>query len=156
MRVVITGGAGFIGRAVVARLAGRGDDVVALVRDPARASHIDRDHVTLVPNDLSDRAGVARLLEGADALVHGAGDYRVGIRPSEKQPMWEANVGATERVLGAAVDAATPRTVYVSTVNVFGDTHGQVVPETYRRDPTNGFVSWYDETKFRAHEAAER
>ena len=48
-----------------------------------------------------------------------------------------------------------PRAVYVSTVNVFGDTHGGIVPETYRRDLSKGFVSWYDETKFRAHEAAE-
>ena len=45
MRVVVTGGAGFIGRAIVERLAARGDDVVALVRDPARAAHLKRDNV---------------------------------------------------------------------------------------------------------------
>ena len=40
MRVVVTGGAGFIGRAVVKRLADRGDEVVALVRDPAKAQFL--------------------------------------------------------------------------------------------------------------------
>jgi nucleoside-diphosphate-sugar epimerase len=43
----------------------------------------------------------------------------------------------------------------VSTVNVFGNTHGDVVDETYRRDPGAGFLSWYDETKYRAHVVAE-
>jgi len=40
VRVVVTGGAGFIGRALVKKLASGGVDVVALVRDPAKASHL--------------------------------------------------------------------------------------------------------------------
>lgn len=70
--------------------------------------------------------------------------------------MWEANVGTTERVLDAAIAARVPRVVYVSTNGVFGNTHGRIVDETYRRDLAEGFVSWYDETKFRAHQAAEQ
>jgi nucleoside-diphosphate-sugar epimerase len=70
--------------------------------------------------------------------------------------MYDANVRGTERVLDAAIDAGARRIMYVSTVNVFGNTRGRVVDETYRRDPADGFVSWYDETKFRAHEVAER
>ena len=69
--------------------------------------------------------------------------------------MWDANVGTTERVLAAATSAATPRIAYVSTVGIFGDTHGREVDETYRRDLKDGFLSCYDETKFRAHEVAE-
>ena len=42
MRVFVTGGAGFIGRAVVRRLRARGDDVVAVVRDPSRAADLAR------------------------------------------------------------------------------------------------------------------
>ena len=63
--------------------------------------------------------------------------------------MWDANVGTTTRVLDAAEAAETPRIVYVSTVNVFGNTHGRIVDETYRRDLGEGFLSWYDETKYR-------
>jgi nucleoside-diphosphate-sugar epimerase len=156
MRVVITGGAGFIGRAVVARLAERGDEVVALVRDPARAAHLKREHVSVVVSDLSSVPQLTAQMHGADAAIHGAGMYEIGIKKSQRPRMWDANVGATERVLDAAIAAGVPRIVYVSTVNVFGNTHGKLADESYRRDLAEGFVSYYDETKYRAHEAAER
>ena len=43
----------------------------------------------------------------------------------------------------------------MSTVNVFGNTHGRIVDEKYRRDLGDGFLSYYDETKFLAHRAVE-
>ena len=45
--------------------------------------------------------------------------------------MYEANVLGTEHVLRAALDAKTPKVVYISTVAAFGNTHGEVVDETY-------------------------
>src|SRR5688572_24857759 len=107
MRVVITGGAGFIGRAIVERLAKRGDDVVALVRDTGRARYLKHDdRVELVTSDLSSVAQLTAQMKKADAVIHAAGMYRVGIKRSERDAMWDANVGATERVLDAAVAAA--------------------------------------------------
>jgi dihydroflavonol-4-reductase len=156
VKVVVTGGAGFIGRAVVERLADRRDEVVALVRDPARAEYLRRDRVTLVASSLDDPAALRRVVARADAVLHGAGSYEVGIRATERPRMWDANVGTTVRVLDAAIEAGMPRIVYVSTNNVFGNTHGRIVDETYRRDLGEGFISWYDETKFRAHVAAEQ
>ena len=155
MKVAITGGAGFIGRAVVERLAKRRDDVVALVRDPARSRYLKQDNVQLVASDLSDKDDLTRLFKGMGAVIHSAGQYRIGIKPAERAAMRDANVGATERVLDAAVAAGVKRIVYVSTANAFGDTRGQIVDETFRRDEKRGFVSWYDETKYRAHQAAE-
>jgi nucleoside-diphosphate-sugar epimerase len=69
--------------------------------------------------------------------------------------MFTANVAATRAVLDAAVAAGVARSVHVSTVNSFGDTHGQVVNETYRRPQPPAFLSYYDETKYLAHLAAE-
>lgn len=155
MRVVVTGGAGFIGGSVVRQLAQRGDHVVALVRDAVRAAPFAGPNVELVASDLSDVETLTRQLEGAEALIHGAGSYRVGIAAAERPAMWDANVGTTERVLAAATVAGTPRIAYVSTVGIFGDTHGREVDETYRRDLADGFLSCYDETKYRAHEVAE-
>jgi dihydroflavonol-4-reductase len=155
MRVVITGGAGFIGRAVVQRLASRGDQVIALVRDTARARFLETDNATLVASDLSDEAKLADDMRGADAVIHAAGQYVIGIKPAERPAMWDANVGATERVLDAAVAAGVKRMVYVSTANAFGNTRGVLVDESFKRDEKRGFVSWYDETKYRAHLAAE-
>jgi dihydroflavonol-4-reductase len=151
--IVVTGGAGFIGRAVIERLAARGDHVTALVRDPAKAAHLGS-AAELVRSDLSDGTALTEAFRGADAVIHGAGQYAIGIKPAERPAMWDANVGATERVLDAAI-AAAPRIVYLSTVNVFGDTHGRVADETYRRNLDDGFISYYDETKYRAHEVAE-
>lgn len=67
--------------------------------------------------------------------------------------MHEANVRGTERVLDAAIDATVKRIVYVSTVGVFGNTHGKVVDESYERSD-DGFLSCYEETKYRSHELA--
>ena len=142
MRVVITGGAGFIGRAIVERLAKRGDDVVALVRDAGRARFLkDEQRRTSIKSDLSSVAQMTAQMKGADAVIHAAGSYRIGIKPSERDAMWDANVGATERVLDAAVAAGAQRIVYVSTANVFGDTRGQLPDETFKRDEKLGFVS---------------
>jgi nucleoside-diphosphate-sugar epimerase len=156
MRIFITGGSGFIGRHVVARLLDRGDEVMLAVRDPASASGLGGRAVDGVRSDLSDAAALTEQIRGSDAVIHAAGQYRVGIPATEREAMWDANVGTTQRVLSAAVAAGVGRIVYVSTVNVFGNTRGRVVDESYRRDPADGFVSWYDETKFRAHEEAER
>ena len=107
-------------------------------------------------SDLSDAAALTRLIQG-----HGRRHplRRVSTEsassPLSVPQMHDANVGATERVLDAAVAAGVKRIVYVSTANAFGDTRGQLVDETYRRDEKRGFVSWYDETKYRAHQAAE-
>ena len=67
--------------------------------------------------------------------------------------MRDANVGGTERVLDAAIDAGVRRIVYVSTVGVFGNTHGDVVDETYSHDG-HSFLSCYEETKWQSHQVA--
>ncbi|TML75582.1 MAG: NAD-dependent epimerase/dehydratase family protein, partial [Actinobacteria bacterium] len=79
--------------------------------------------------------------------------YKVGIPSSEREEMHDTNVRGTERVLDTAIEAAVPRIVYVSTVNVFGNTRGEVVDESYER-PKDGFLSYYDETKYEAHQVA--
>jgi dihydroflavonol-4-reductase len=155
-RVLVTGGRGFVGGAVVRALIARGDDVIAPVGDLGRASQLTAIGATVVEDDLSDVGRLTELLREVDAVIHAAGSYRVGIRKSERGAMWDANVGTTTRLLDAAEAAGTKRIVYVSTVNVFGNTHGQVVTEAYRRDLREGFLSWYDETKYGAHEVVEQ
>jgi len=145
-----------VGGAVVRALRERGDQVVALVRDPRRATGIADTGAELVEEDLSDVTRLTEALRGADAVIHAAGSYRIGIRRSERGAMWDANVGTTTRLLDAAEAAGTPRIVYVSTGNVYGNTRGVVVDESYRRDLGEAFLSWYDETKYGAHEVAEQ
>jgi dihydroflavonol-4-reductase len=153
--VFVTGGAGFIGRVVVRQLRERGADVTAVVRDPVRATAIANLGVNHVTVDLGSIGAIADALRGCDAVIHLAGSYRVGIAPAERPAMYEANVAVTARVLDAAIESGTPRIVAVSTVNAFGNTNGRLVNETYRRDPAEGFLSYYDETKVLAHRMAE-
>ena len=154
-RVFVTGGAGFIGRELVRQLTARGDQVVAVVRNPDHIGLLRGLGAKPVAGDLGDEREIRAVLEGCDAVIHAAGSYRVGITPSERPDMYEANVAAARRVLDASIEAGIPRIVHVSTVNAFGNTHGQVVDEMFRRDPSAGFVSYYDETKYLAHLAAE-
>jgi len=132
----------------------RGDEVVAPVRDLRRAEELVDMGVVVIEDDLQDVDRLAETMRDADAVIHSAGSYRVGISREERGPMWDANIGTTTRVLDAAEAARTPRIVYVSTVSVFGNTKGNVVDESYRRNVRDGFLGWYDETKFGAHEVA--
>ena len=153
MRAFVTGGTGFIGGRLVGRLRDRGDDVVALVRSPEKASELRELGVELVEGDLSSDDAIREGVRGCDAVFHAAAVYKVGIPASERDAMWEANVRGTERVLDAATEAGVPRIVYVSTVAVFGNTDGKVVDESYYRNGDE-FLSCYDETKFRSHQVA--
>ena len=155
-RIVLTGAAGFIGGAIARVLRERGDAVVGLVRDRRRAPNLDELGVEIIEDDLAEVDRLADAFRRADAVIHAAGMYRIGIPRADRGSMWDANVGSTTRVLDAAEQAGTPRIVYVSTVNVFGNTRGRIVDEAYRRDLAEGFVSWYDETKYGAHEVVEQ
>jgi dihydroflavonol-4-reductase len=154
VRAFVTGATGFVGGRLAHALRARGDDVVALVRSPDRSAGLAALGCELVHGDLDDGDAIARGLDGCDAAFHAAAVYRIGITAREAAAMRETNVGGTERVLDAATRAGVARVVHVSTVNAFGDTHGEVVDEAYRR-PDDGLVSAYDETKLLAHRAAE-
>ena len=156
MKVFRHRGTGFIGGHVARKLRERGDEVRALVRAaPRRAGQLEELGCELVAGDLSDEAAIAAGLEGCDAVIHGAAIYEVGIPESEHRAMYEANVLGTENVLRAALDAKTPKVVYVSTVGAFGNTHGEVVDETYEH-PGASFTSYYEQTKYEAHQVAKR
>jgi nucleoside-diphosphate-sugar epimerase len=154
MRIFLTGATGFIGGRVADRLLARGDELVILARDPAKARRFADAGATVVTGDLTDGPAIARGVEGADAVLHVAADYRVGIPASEREALLAANVHGTELVLDAAIAAGVARIVHVSTGNVFGNTGDVVAEEGYQRDLSKGFLSVYDETKYLAHQAA--
>lgn len=155
MRALVTGAAGFLGGVLAHRLRERGDEVRALVRDPERSRHLEALGCEILAVDITRADDTARATGGCDSVFHVAGAYAVGIAPSERPRMYESNVVATRAVLEAAARAGIGRIVYVSTIGVFGDTRGQIVDETFRRDLSRGFLSYYDETKYLAHVMAE-
>jgi dihydroflavonol-4-reductase len=154
MKAFVTGGNGFIGERLVRRLRDRGDDVVALVRSREKGAGLEEMGATLVEGDLSSSDAIRAGLEGCDSAFHIAAVYKVGIPEKEHEAMYDANVRGTERVLDAAFQAGVSRIVYVSTVNVFGNTRGDVVDESYER-PGDDYLSYYDETKYLSHQVAK-
>ncbi|HET7454409.1 MAG TPA: NAD-dependent epimerase/dehydratase family protein [Solirubrobacterales bacterium] len=155
MKVFLTGGTGFIGGEVARQLRARGDEVVALVRTPAKATKLRDSGCQLAVGDLSDEAALRQGMAGCDAVIHAAAMYEVGIPAKQRPAMWEANVAGTERVMKVALQEKVPRIVYVSTVGIFGNTHKEVVDESYR-NPETDFTSYYEETKLEAHKLVQR
>jgi dihydroflavonol-4-reductase len=154
MRVFLTGGTGFIGGSVARQLRDLGHEVVALVRSPAKAEDLRRIGAELVEGDLSSADGIALAAHGCDAAIHGAAIYRIGVTADQAAELRRANVDGTEHALEGLARAGVERIVYVSTVAVFGNTDGAIVDEAHHRDEADGFLSAYDETKYRAHQLA--
>ncbi len=155
MKVFVTGGTGFIGGELVRQLRARGDEVVCLVRNPEKGEEVAALGCELVAGDLGDEGAIRAGMAGCDAVIHAAAVYEVGIPASQRAAMKEANVGGTERVLGAALEAKIPKVVYVSTVGAFGDTGSRIVDESYEH-PAEDFTSCYEQTKWEAHQVAKR
>lgn len=109
MKVVVTGATGFIGRNVVAALRARGDAVVVLTRDVARARGRLGDAVECLPWQIvpESRAEWRRVLGSADAVVNLAGEPVAGARwnDAHKARIRDSRVGATRAVVDALLEA---------------------------------------------------
>lgn len=108
MNVLVTGGTGYLGRAVVHALAARGHAPVVFART-ARQSRLPG---TLVDGDVRDRAALERAARGCDAVCHMAA--LVSIWRRRRQDFDDVNVGGLQHVLNAASSARIPRLVYTS------------------------------------------
>jgi dihydroflavonol-4-reductase len=154
MRVFLTGGTGFIGQALMRALAARGWRVKALVRDPgsAAAQWLQEAGATLVPGDVTQVEGLLPALAHSDLVLHAAGVYELGADPALAERMRQVNVVGTQNVLGAAMAARIPRSLYVSSAVALGDSGPGPADETHRHDGRH--FTAYDRSKFFAHQAA--
>jgi dihydroflavonol-4-reductase len=151
MNVFVTGATGFIGRALVRTLRARGWQVTALVRRPdsAEARAVAALGATLAVGDVTDRESMRVPMTGADAVIHDAGVYEMGVNAAGRARMVAVNVDGTRNTLTLAQELAIPRLVYVSTAFAFGDSAGAVRDETWERQSVP--LSPYEESKTIAH-----
>lgn len=148
----MTGATGFVGGHIVRQLVGRGDEVVAIARDPDRARALAAIGVDVRRGDVTDKESMRSPMAGVDGVFHVAAWYRIGGKG--KAMAFPTNVLGTKNVLELLRELAVPKGVYTSTLAIFSDTHGKVVDETYRHD--GPWLSVYDRTKWQAHyEVAE-
>jgi farnesol dehydrogenase len=108
MRVLVTGGTGYLGRAIVRALASRGHTPVAFART-ASASGL---HAEAVNGDIRDAAAVRRAANGCDAICHAAA--LVSLWRPNRAEFDDINVGGLRHVLAAAADLGLRRVVYTS------------------------------------------
>jgi len=159
MKVFLTGATGFIGQALVRALRRRSWDVQALVRDVngAPARWLTEKGVQLVPGDVTQREGLRQAVAGSDVVLHNAGVYEFGSDAALRARMEAVNVQGTTNVLGAALEAGVPRTVYVSTVWALGPS-GLLPAPTEVKDETQRhsgvYLTPYERTKAEAHQVA--
>jgi dTDP-glucose 4,6-dehydratase len=122
MRVLVTGGAGFIGSHFVKRLVARGDDAIVLdkLTYAGNPQNLEGTGVELVVGDIADPEAVARAAEGCDAIVNFAAETHVDRSILGPKEFVSTDVLGTMTLLEQA-RANEARFVQVSTDEVYGD-----------------------------------
>ena len=122
MKILLTGATGKVGSRLTKRLAQRGDQVRALVRDEARAAGLRDDRIELVEGDLLEADSLAAAVRGVDAVVHCAAFFR-GATPEQAHAV---NDLGTQNLASAARAASVRRFIFTSTGLVYGSNGGRL------------------------------
>jgi UDP-glucose 4-epimerase len=152
-RVLVTGGAGYVGSAVVAALLGAGHRVAVFdnLTTGHRSALADQD-VTLMAGDLADRPAIEEALRAfrADAVIHTAGSIEAGESMKDPGKYYRNNVVTSLNLLDAMVAAGVERFVFSSSAAVYGNPSRVPIEEDDPVGPTN----CYGETKLAIERAA--
>ncbi len=138
MKLLVTGGAGYVGSVCAARLLENGHDVTVV--DDLSTGHADAvpAGAKFVQADLADTAG--RLLaDGYDGVLHFAAKSLVGESMQDPHKYWQGNVVTSLRLLEAVREHGTPRLVFSSTAATYGEPETVPIPEDAPTRPTNTY-----------------
>ena len=139
-RVLITGGAGFLGINLIRHLMARGYAPVSL--DVEEFDYPERDRVEIIKGDIRDKALLERAMEGVDHVVHTA----AALPLYSPEDIYTTDVVGTRNVLDAALRHGVKRVVHVSSTAVYG------IPDhhpLYETDKLEG-VGPYGQAKIQA------
>lgn len=119
MTILVTGASGFLGRYVLARLAGQPLRLLVLPDDPALPEL--REQAQVVTGDVTRPESLPPALEGVTQVVHLAGHVQGGRGPA--RPFMTVNAQGTANVAQAALAAGVTHFIYTSSITVYGYVH---------------------------------
>ena len=150
MKTLVTGATGKVGHAVAQALVQRGDEVRALVRDPARAASVLPAGVEPVRGDVTDPPSVAAAVEGCELVFNAMGLPEQWL--ADESQFDRVNAEGTRTVARAAREAGVRRLVHTSTEDVFHAERGARFDETKVAGYPKGTA--YERSKQRAEQLA--
>ena len=154
MRILATGGAGYIGTHVVLDLLEAGHDVVVVDdfstgqrQAIARAQELAGRRCAVVEADIADGPRMTAALEGVDAVIHFAAYKRVGESMEAPEDYFRNNLGGMTSLLSSMVAAGVDRLVYSSSAAVYGTQTVLPIGEEAagRPDSPYGLTKWHGE-----------
>jgi len=131
MRILVTGGNGFIGSVVVRQLIQRGYDVRCLLRENSKTERIDGLKYERASGDIRDAEAVSRAMDGCEGVIHLAG--LSAWRDIQSPLMPEIIVGGTLHVLAAAKPRGV-RVIFISSSIAINGTEEPVVHDEKSRN----------------------
>lgn len=139
-KVIVTGGAGFIGSHIVNALVERGDET-HVVDNYATGKHEDRfnQNATYHELDILETSTLQKIFESADVVFHAAARPRVPYSIDHPVETTEVNITGTVSVLAAAVSAKVRRLVYSGSSSVYGIQNKMPLTETMSPDPIHPY-----------------
>ena len=149
-RVFLTGGSGLIGGALAGRLAGSGNELVALARSDAAARALATHAAKVVRGDVLDEDALADGMAGCELLFHVAGVNT--LCPDDPAELLHVNVRGAETAVRAAARAGVRRVVLTSSAASLGEPQGSVGREDTRHRGT--YLSVYERSKHEGELAA--
>ncbi|MFD9739898.1 UDP-glucose 4-epimerase GalE [Umezawaea sp. NPDC059074] len=138
MKLLVTGGAGYVGSVNATRLIESGHEVVVL--DDLSTGHEDAvpEGARFVRGDIDDVIGSV-LAEGFDGVLHFAAKSLVGESMVDPAKYWQGNVVTSLRLLDAMREHGTPRLVFSSTAATYGEPEEVPISESAPTRPTNTY-----------------
>ena len=119
MKVLVTGGTGFLGSHLVQRLAKKGEKVRVLVRKTSNIDYLKKLNVEIYPGDITNKSSLREAIKGVDLVYHIAALFRQARFPD--RVYWEVNVLGTRNMLEVSYEEGVKRFIHCSTVGVLGN-----------------------------------
>jgi dihydroflavonol-4-reductase len=152
MKVFLTGATGFVGHHVAKALAAEGADLRFLIRKTSNLANLEGIGGETYIGDLAQPDALRPALDGCDAVVHVAADYRLWIRDPEA--MYRANVDGTRDLLRLAREADVKRFVYTSSVATMHFRRDGLIINEDTPVTLRDMVGHYKRSKFLAEQQA--